>query len=862
MAGHEDAVTAVAAGPTRLASASRDGTVRLWAREDGRCLATLQGHGGRVLAVALDEASARVVSAGEDGTVRDWGLQSHETVRVYRSHDQPVAAIALSPDGGRLFSASADRTVRVFEADGERLASLTRLDGAVQTLALAPDGTTWAGHGTAVSALSVAPLHVPAAALCRPASATEVESRASSVEARLEEARRSLAAGDLPTAVLLARHARSVPGHERSQAALAVWDDLCARLPRRALQSAWEDARLEGHADQVVAVAVDGSGVRALTAGVDATIRAWDLATRRAEATLSGHEGAVTAVAFAAPGRAVSAGRDRTVRLWDLVERRPLAVLEGHGDTVAAVDASADGARAASASWDGTVRLWDLRGRTALRVLEGHGAQVAAVRLAPDGQVVASGGWDGTVRLWDAESGSPLGVLAGHEGNVTAVALHADGRQLASGGEDGTVRLWDVRTRRVGRVLVGHEGEVSGLAFTPDGRFLFSASRDHSVRVWDLRRDGAVRTLPHPALVLGLALTPAGSVLLTACSDRCARLWHLDWEPETAAAKPAGTASSTVRTTRETVRVRVGATAPPEAPAPPPAGATTTLREELRRAAPVAVPVLSGSARRLPWRHLAVGLLVLLAAAGAWRAWRRPSAGVRLAPYMAEAVPKELDLIDLEPFRRGCSPGDYERHLERLRSGNPEAEDVACLADRGGAGVVDDVLDGAPLEGADALATRRLRRNAASVLAGLRDEAISALCARLDDEREAARSVAAMALGTMDDPAVSTCVRDRLASGAPPARPAAEALRQRVARGFFPVDEAWALTAMLLTAPDPDARRAGLFLAPVFAAAVAEPAVRPLVDDPDPEVAEAAREALGSIERVLQTDRLRGEAGS
>jgi hypothetical protein len=34
------------------------------------------------------------------------------------------------------------------------------------------------------------------------------------------------------------------------------------------------------------------------------------------------------------------------------------------------------------------------------------------------------------------------------------------------------------------------------------------------------------------------------------------------------------------------------------------------------------------------------------------------------------------------------------------------------------------------------------------------------------------------------------------------------------------------------------------------------------VDDPDPEVAEAAREALGSIERVLQTDRLRGEAGS
>jgi HEAT repeat protein len=162
----------------------------------------------------------------------------------------------------------------------------------------------------------------------------------------------------------------------------------------------------------------------------------------------------------------------------------------------------------------------------------------------------------------------------------------------------------------------------------------------------------------------------------------------------------------------------------------------------------------------------------------------------------------------------------------------------------------------------DALAAHRLRRNAASALAGLRGEAIPALCARLDDEREQVRGVAAMALGVMEDPAVSACVRDWLASATPPARPAAEALRQRVVRGLFPVGEAWALTATLLTAPDPEARRAGLFLAPVFAAAVAEPAVRPLLDDPDPEVAEAAREARGAIERVLQADQLRGEAGS
>jgi hypothetical protein len=256
-----------------------------------------------------------------------------------------------------------------------------------------------------------------------------------------------------------------------------------------------------------------------------------------------------------------------------------------------------------------------------------------------------------------------------------------------------------------------------------------------------------------------------------------------------------------------------------------------------------------------------VALGVLLAIAIAWLVGRRPPAGVTLSPHMAEAVPRELDLIDLESFGTDCSPGDYEHHLERMRSGNPDARDVACLAAQGSSGIVGDVLDGAPLDSPDAMTARRLRRNAASALAGLRGEAVGAVCERLGDEREEAGAFAAMALGILDDPAANTCVRDALAGGGTAARPAAVALRQRVARGLFPVDEAWALTASLLASADPGSRRAGLLLAPVFSSQLAEPAVRPLLDDPDPDVAEAAREAHASIERVLQTDRLRGGSG-
>jgi hypothetical protein len=78
-----------------------------------------------------------------------------------------------------------------------------------------------------------------------------------------------------------------------------------------------------------------------------------------------------------------------------------------------------------------------------------------------------------------------------------------------------------------------------------------------------------------------------------------------------------------------------------------------------------------------------------------------------------------------------------------------------------------------------------------------------------------------------------------------------------VARGLFHVDDAWALTAALLQSADPESRRAGLHLADVFSSWLSEPAVRPLLEDPDADVAEAARQAHAAIERTLAADRLR-----
>ena len=375
------------------------------------------------------------------------------------------------------------------------------------------------------------------------------------------------------------------------------------------------------------------------------------------------------------------------------------------------------------------------------------------------------------------------------------------------------------------------------------------------MRAFDLRRGEEVRALPHPGPVLALALSSSAGRLLSAGADGSVRAWRLDWEPTPA--PPPLPAPPTSRHGVETVRTRATMPALTVAPVAPP----TTLREDLRRAAPIAVPALPAP----PGRRGSSPGAGSASASASWPRSSRPGSRYVGPPPLSECrptpgrpFPREFDLIDLAPFRENCAPGDYERHLAQMRSGNPDARDVACLAARGTAGVVADVLDAAPLSSPDALTARRLRRNAASALAGLPRDTVEALCARLADEREDARRVVSMALGVMDDDAATTCVREALSGGSPSAQAAAAAaLRQRVARGHFPVDEAWALTRALLASPDPGVRIAGLLAAPVFTGDSVEPAVLPLLSDPDPDVAASATEALSTIRHVRKVDTAR-----
>jgi len=98
---------------TWLASASDDGTVKIWDARSGECLQTLEGHGDDVNSVAFSHDSMWLASASYDGTVKIWDARSGECLQTLEGHGGRVYSVAFSHDSTWLASASVDNTVKI-----------------------------------------------------------------------------------------------------------------------------------------------------------------------------------------------------------------------------------------------------------------------------------------------------------------------------------------------------------------------------------------------------------------------------------------------------------------------------------------------------------------------------------------------------------------------------------------------------------------------------------------------------------------------------------------------------------------------------------------------------------------------------
>jgi sugar lactone lactonase YvrE len=244
-----------------------------------------------------------------------------------------------------------------------------------------------------------------------------------------------------------------------------------------------EVRRLEGPTTGVVSVAISPDGKRALTGGLDHTVRLWDLATGKEILSLRGHSKAVNSVAFSPDGKLIlSASADGTIRLWDAETGKEIRQLRAGQTAVRVAIFSPDGGRILSGGSDATVRLWETASGKIIAQFQ-EGKEVSGLAFSPDGKLFLSASSE-KVRMWDTATGQLVRSLEGHTGTVHAVAVSPDGRRILTGGSDKTIRLWDATTGQALRVFSGKKtDEVMSVAFTPDGRFAVAGLKNTTVRV-------------------------------------------------------------------------------------------------------------------------------------------------------------------------------------------------------------------------------------------------------------------------------------------------------------------------------------------------------------------------------------------
>ncbi len=99
--GHTDRITGLAGTPrtNRLASVSRDGTLRIWDATNGREKQVLRGHAGAIQAVVFSKDGKRVITAGQDNTLRVWDPQGGIELLTLPLLESNLSLLALSDDG-------------------------------------------------------------------------------------------------------------------------------------------------------------------------------------------------------------------------------------------------------------------------------------------------------------------------------------------------------------------------------------------------------------------------------------------------------------------------------------------------------------------------------------------------------------------------------------------------------------------------------------------------------------------------------------------------------------------------------------------------------------------------------------------
>ena len=513
--GHTGPVFSAAFSPDgkQIATASADGTARIWDVSTGKELLSVKGstHGiddperGNAWFVAFSPDGKLLATAGGDGVARIWDASTGQQRISLKGHSDAVFTVAFSIDGNRLVTSSYDSTAKVWDVTtGEEL--LTVDEKGDEEGEVFPWWATFSPDGSQIAT----------------AVTKDFESGWTSVW-DVETGQKML------TLPALGPTMRSVAYSPDGARIVTTEDDRTAKL--------WDASSgellmtLYGHTGNVTNARFSLDGTRVVTVSSDRQIKVWDAVTGQDLITLAGHSDRIWSVSFSSDGKhIVTASDDNTAKVWSITPTRELVTFDNgsrpsHPNGVRLVY-SPDGTRLATVNSDLTPKVWDVKTEELLFELVGHTDIVTNIVYSPDGTQIATASGDGTAKIWDASSGKEIRSFNVHKNIVFGIDFSPDGSSLATASGDGTAIVWDTKTGKAVFKLTEHTFWVASVDYSPDGARLVTASWDGTGIVWDAMTGKKLFSLiGHGDTVRRAIFSPDGAHILTASWDGTAKVW-------------------------------------------------------------------------------------------------------------------------------------------------------------------------------------------------------------------------------------------------------------------------------------------------------------------------------------------------
>lgn len=331
--GHKNWILAVAWNPigTRVASGCKNGEINIWCPQSGERLTKtpLMGHTKWITCLVWEPINCnhqckRLASSSKDSTIRIWDATMRKCEFTLSGHSMSVTCIKWSANG-LIYSSSQDRSVKVWRgSDGTMCRSLDGHAHWVNMLALNCEYVVRTG-----------PFEPADLSKSKLIDTSDTQQLAQKAQERYDTARKGnedmLVSGSDDFTMFLwkpessKQHVARLTGHQQ------LINDVKFSPDMRYIASAsfdksirlWNGSdgkfitTLRGHVQRVYQLAWSADSRLLASSSADSTCKVWSISAKKLKSDLPGHSDEVYVVDWSPNGRhLVSGGKDKILKIW------------------------------------------------------------------------------------------------------------------------------------------------------------------------------------------------------------------------------------------------------------------------------------------------------------------------------------------------------------------------------------------------------------------------------------------------------------------------------------------------------------------------------------------------------------------